>query len=175
MKAIFLDRDGTVNIGVPKYERVDSIDKVQLLPNAIEGLTLLASLDYKIFFVTNQAGFSEGLITWDDFHAINGKVLELIKSSGVEIQETLVCPHGENEVCECRKPKPKLLQDAAGKYNLELAQSWMIGDRLSDIQTGLNAGTKTILVRTGAINDAPLAKYVAQDLFDAARFIASSQ
>lgn len=66
MIAIFLDRDGTVNAGIPKYERVDSPDKVELLPNAIEGLRLLASLNYTFFFVTNQAGLAEGLISREE-------------------------------------------------------------------------------------------------------------
>jgi D-glycero-D-manno-heptose 1,7-bisphosphate phosphatase len=74
MKAVFLDRDGTINAGIPKYERVDSVDKVEILPNVIEALRLLASLDYKVFFVTNQAGLAEGLITQAQFDEINGKV-----------------------------------------------------------------------------------------------------
>ena len=75
MKAIFLDRDGTVNVGVPIYERVDSLDKVQLLPNTLEALKLLAKLDYGVFFITNQAGLAEGLITPEQFNEINNKVL----------------------------------------------------------------------------------------------------
>lgn len=174
MKAIFLDRDGTVNFGVPKYERVDSLDKVEILPNALEGLGLLATLDYMLFLVTNQAGFFEGLITWDDFNAINDKVVELVEPSGADIKETFVCSHGENENCECRKPKPKLLLDAAEKYGIDLSQSWMIGDRVTDVQTGINAGTKTILVQTGAITEAPEADFVAKDLLEAAQLIAKS-
>lgn len=174
-KAIFLDRDGTVNYGVPRYERVNSIDKVEILPQAIEGLARLASTDYKLFLVTNQAGLSEGLITWDDFHAINNKVLELITPSGVKIEETFVCPHGETETCECRKPKPKLLQDAAQKYDIDLSASWMIGDRSTDIMTGVNAGTKTVLVKTGAIDNDPHATFIANDLLEAAEYIIAKE
>jgi D-glycero-D-manno-heptose 1,7-bisphosphate phosphatase len=174
MRAIFLDRDGTVTYGIPKYERVDSVDKVELLPNTIEGLRLLSTLDFLKFFVTNQAGLAEELISWDEFNAINNEVLRKIEPSGVEITETYVCPHGEGSTCECRKPKPKLLQDAAVKYDIDLANSWMIGDRLTDVQTGINAGTKTILVQTGSIMDAPEATYVAADLLDAAKYIAAN-
>lgn len=149
MKAVFLDRDGTVNVGVPKYERVSSLDKVELLPNTLEALRKLAKLDYLTFFVTNQAGFSEGLITWDDFNAINAKVLGIIAPSGITITKTYVCSHGEDENCECRKPKQKLLLDAAKEYGINLSESWMIGDRPSDVMTGVNAGTRTILVKTG--------------------------
>lgn len=175
MRAIFLDRDGTVNVGIPKYERVDSLDKVELLSNTLSGLTKISHMDFLFFFVTNQAGLAEGLITVDDFNAINEKILSLISSSGVRIQQTYVCPHSENDNCDCRKPKPKLLLDAAEKYNIDLANSWMIGDRLGDIATGINAGTKTILVQTGTIKEAFAANFVAKDLLDAAEFIEQTE
>jgi histidinol-phosphate phosphatase family protein len=148
-KAVFLDRDGTVTVGVPTYERVDSLDKVELLPQTIAALKRLSELDYLVFFVTNQAGLAEGLISWDDFNAINNKALNLIEPSGIRVLKTYVCPHGEQDDCECRKPKPKLLLDAAKEYDIDLANSWMIGDRSSDVMTGVNAGTRTILVKTG--------------------------
>lgn len=168
MKAVFLDRDGTVNVGTPTYERVDSLDKVELLPNALEALTKLAALDYGVFFVTNQAGLAEGLITQEQFDEINDKILGLIAPSGIKIIKTYVCPHGESDVCECRKPKPKLLFDAAEEYGVDLANSWMIGDRSSDVMTGVNAGTKTILVKTGVPTvEAPEADFVAPTLLEA--------
>lgn len=172
MRAIFLDRDGTINAGVPKYERVDSIDKVELLNNSVKGLGLLATLDYINLFITNQAGLAEGLITQADFDAINDEVLRQIAPSGIQISETYICPHGEGSECDCRKPKPGLLLRAAAKYDIDLQNSWMIGDRLTDIQTGINAGTKTILVQTGAIMEAPEATFVAEDLLEAAQYIA---
>lgn len=172
MKAVFLDRDGTINVGVPKYERVDSINKVSLLPNTIEGLKLLANLDYIYFFISNQAGIAEGLISQDEFEAINSEVLRKIAPSGIQIKETYVCPHTEDGTCNCRKPKPGLLLQAAEKYNVDLSSSWMVGDRLTDIQTGINAGTRTILVQTGAAMDAPDATFVATDMLEAAKFIA---
>lgn len=173
MRAVFLDRDGTVNAGIPYHERVDSVDKVELLDKALEGLSILATLDYMNFFVTNQAGLAEGLITQADFDAINNEVLRQIESSGIGIKETYVCPHGERANCDCRKPKPKLLKDAAMRYNIDLKNSWMIGDRLTDIETGISAGTKTILVQTGTVLDAPQATYIAKNLLDAAHYIAS--
>ncbi len=172
MKAIFLDRDGTINAGVPRYERIDSVDKVELLSNSVKGLAILSTLDYMDFFVTNQAGLAEGLITQADFDAINNEVLRQIAPSGINIAETFICPHGEGSECDCRKPKPGLLLHAAAKYNIDLPNSWMIGDRLTDIQTGINAGTKTILVQTGAIMEAPQATFVAADLLEAAQYIA---
>lgn len=147
MRAVFLDRDGTVNVGTPTYERVDSPDKVELLPNTLKALELLSKLNYLVFFVTNQAGLAEGLITELHFDEINDKVINLIEPSGINIEKTFVCPHGEDSNCGCRKPKPGLLINAAREYEIDLGQSWMIGDRTSDVMTGVNAGTKTILVK----------------------------
>jgi D-glycero-D-manno-heptose 1,7-bisphosphate phosphatase len=149
MKAVFLDRDGTIGVGVPTYERVDSLDKVELLPHVVEALRRLAQLDYGIFIVTNQAGLAEGLITRAEFDQINDKLLKLIAPSGVKILKTYVCPHSEADGCECRKPKPKLLLDAAREFDVDLSDSWMIGDRPSDVMTGVTAGTHTILVLSG--------------------------
>lgn len=173
MKAVFLDRDGTVTVGIPKYERVDRLDKVELLPHTLEALRILTGLDFGVFLVTNQAGLAEGLMTKAEFNAINDKILELIAPSGIQIIRTYVCPHGMDDNCECRKPKPTLLFEAAREYDIDLAASYMVGDRATDVKTGINAGTRTILVRTGdpaAI--APQATYTAADLLDAVRYIA---
>ena len=176
MKAVFLDRDGTVNVGFPTYDRVDEIHKVELLPKTLEALHLLAEMDYKVFLVTNQAGLAEGIISESDFKKINQKVLELISPSDIRIIETYVCPHAVDSQCECRKPKPKLLKDAASKYGLELEKSWMIGDRISDVMTGVNAGTKTILVKTGDPDaSSPEANYTAPSLLEAVEFIRSGR
>jgi len=173
VRAIFLDRDGTVNVGVPRIERVDSVDKVELLPKVLEGLGLLAALDYQVFFVTNQAGLAEGLITIEDFDAINNRTLALIAPSHIKITETYVCPHGPGADCVCQKPKPGMLLDAAEKYRIDLKESWMVGDRLTDVQTGINAGTKTILVLSGEPVSSPEATYTATDLLDAAQYIST--
>jgi D-glycero-D-manno-heptose 1,7-bisphosphate phosphatase len=149
MRAVFLDRDGTIVVGTPVHERVDSVDKVRLLPGTLDGLKLLATLDYGVFLVTNQAGIAEGLIAKREFETINNKVLQLIAPSGIKIIKTYVCPHGERSNCDCRKPKPKMLLNAAKEYDIDLKNSWMIGDRPTDVQAGVNAGTQTILVRTG--------------------------
>lgn len=176
MKAVFLDRDGTINVGVPTYERVDSLDKVEILPNSLEALKLLSSLDYKVFFVTNQAGLAEGLISQADFDAINNKVLSLVEPSGITIAATYVCPHGESDDCACRKPKPQLLLDAAKEHNINLSKSWMIGDRSSDVMTGVNAGVRSILVMTGVPTvESDEAMYTAHTLLEAVKYIASNQ
>jgi histidinol-phosphate phosphatase family protein len=149
------------------------LDKVELLPNSNEALNRLAKLDYIVFFITNQAGLAEGLITREEFDEIDNRVKELITPSGIEIQKTYVCPHGEDNKCDCRKPKPKLLLDAAKEFDIDLGKSWMIGDRPSDVMTGVNAGTRTILVKTGVQTvEADEATYIAPSLLEAVQYIA---
>ncbi len=175
MKAVFLDRDGTINAGIPKYERVDSVEKVELLPQTLKALSLLANLDFGVFLITNQAGLAEGLITKAEFDGINNKVLELIAPSGIHIIKTYVCPHGEQDNCDCRKPRPKMLLDAAQEYDIDLKQSWMVGDRPSDVLTGINAGTKAILVMTGSPSaKSEEATFIAPTLLEAVQFISRS-
>jgi D-glycero-D-manno-heptose 1,7-bisphosphate phosphatase len=172
-KAVFLDRDGTVTVGTPTYERVDSLDKVELLPNTLDALRQLATMGYMVFFITNQAGISEGLIDMDEFNQINNRVLDLIQSSGITILKTYLCPHTEQDNCDCRKPKPKLLLDAAKEYDIDLTGSWMIGDRPSDVMTGVNAGTQTILVKTGVPTvESDQAAATVPSLLEAAQYIA---
>ena len=172
MKAVFLDRDGTVNLGTPPYERIDNLEKVELLPKTFKALSLLASLDYGVFLISNQPCIAEGFIALDEAEVINDKVLELIDPSGVRIIKSYTCPHGKDNTCECRKPKPKMLLDAAQEYDIDLTSSYMVGDRLTDILTGINAGTNTILVQTGSVMEAPEATFVAADLLEAVQYIA---
>lgn len=170
MKVILLDRDGTV-IRDPEDERVDKEEKIELFPDSIEALKLLAANDFSIILITNQAGISEGRINMEDFNRINGKVLELLSESGVKILKTFVCPHGQNDGCECRKPKPTMILEALEEFGIKPESVFMVGDRESDIMAGINAGTKTILVQTANV---PVvvdrATYTAPNLLDAVRY-----
>jgi D-glycero-D-manno-heptose 1,7-bisphosphate phosphatase len=149
MKAVFLDRDGTLVVDPPDL-RVDSIDKLQLLPTTLAALTKLANLKWGgVFIVSNQAGIGEGRITFDEFQAIEDAFMAMIAATGIEILKTYVCPHKPADNCVCRKPKPFMLNQAAEEFDIDLAQSYMIGDNESDIMAGVHAGTKTILVQTG--------------------------
>jgi histidinol-phosphate phosphatase family protein len=177
MRAVFLDRDGTTNVGTPVHERVDSVDKMRLFPDTLEALRLLSTLDFKVFLITNQSGIAEGLMTAEQAGVINQKLLELVKPSGVEIVQTYVCPHQESDHCACRKPLPKMLLDAARDHGIDdLAHSWMVGDRATDVETGVNAGTQTILVMSGRKDaQSDKANYVAANLLDAIRHIAEQE
>lgn len=173
MRAVFLDRDGTVIVDPPD-ERVDRLDKIQLFPDTVEALKLLASLDYGVILVTNQAGIAEGRINEAEFRVINQCVLDMLAPSGIKILKTYMCPHAPPDNCECRKPKPTMLLEAAEEFDIGLADSWMVGDRQSDILAGIAAGTKTVLVETANIPvSSAEATFTAPHLLDAIRYIVS--
>lgn len=171
IKAVFLDRDGTL-IVEPPHERLVLEKDEKIFPDAIEDLALLAENNIPIVIVTNQAGIAEGILTEENFNALNDDIIEMIKPSGVKYLKTYFCPHGRDDGCECRKPKPKMILDAAKEFDIDLASSYMIGDNLRDVEAGINAGTKTILVKTG-IHDvtAENATYTAKNLLEAVQYI----
>jgi D-glycero-D-manno-heptose 1,7-bisphosphate phosphatase len=173
MKAVFFDRDGTLIVDPPDL-RVDSVDEIELFPDTLRALSELAKLDYGVFLISNQAGIGEGRITRQEFETIENKVIELIKPSGINVLNTYVCPHVPSDNCVCRKPKPYMVLQAAEEFDIDLPQSYFIGDRESDIMAGVNAGTKTILVKTG--NEPVVSKeatYTATDLLEAIEYIAA--
>ena len=174
MKAVFLDRDGTMIVDPPDL-RVDSVNEIELFPDTLEALKLLSTLDYSVFIISNQVGIGEGRYTYAEFEVIEAEMMRQLEPSGIEITDTYVCPHLPEDNCECRKPKPKMILDASREYDIDLANSYMIGDRQSDIMAGVNAGTKTILVKTG--NEPVVsaeANYTADNLLAAIKYISIS-
>jgi histidinol-phosphate phosphatase family protein len=173
MNVILLDRDGTV-IRDPEDERVDSEEKLELFPDSIEALRYLAENDFSVIFITNQAGITEGRITAQDFERIQNKVLEMLSPSGIKVLKTYMCPHVPEDECECRKPEPKMILEALEEFSLKAENMYMVGDRESDIMAGINAGTKTILVKTANV---PVvveqATYTALNLLDAVKYAVS--
>lgn len=170
MRVILLDRDGTV-IKDPEDERVDSEEKIDLFPDSIEALRLLASQGFSVIFITNQAGIAEGRITVEDFNRIHEKVLTMLSPSGVHVLKTYMCPHGPKDECVCRKPKPTMILEAIKEFNLDPNDLYMVGDRESDVMAGIAAGTKTILVETANVPvTAEQATYTAPALLDAVRY-----
>jgi len=147
VKAVFLDRDGTLNFD-PGY--LSDHTQFELFDGAGQALRLLSDRDFHLFLVTNQSGIARGKITWPELTLIHQKLKELLGQHCVEIKEFLICPHLPEDKCACRKPSPKLILEAAHKYGLDMSQSIMIGDSLSDLLAGQNAGCgRVCLVRTG--------------------------
>jgi len=155
---------------------VGDVERVILIPGAKTALKRLRDAGYKLFIVTNQSGVGRGYFTRETVEHIHAHLDEQFGPAGVVFDRYYVCPHHPEDNCDCRKPKPKFLREAAAEYGLDLARCFMVGDRTSDIQAGLNAGTSAILVLTG-VGKETLAKneakpdYVARDISEAADWI----
>ena len=151
-KAIFLDRDGTINV---EKDYIYKSEDLIFEEGTIEALKTFKNLGYILIVVSNQSGIARGYFTEEDLNIFNNNMNRILKKNGVEITEFYCCPHhpdgiGEyKKVCECRKPNNKMIEDAIKKYNIDREKSYMIGDKTSDIGAGLKSNLKTVLVKTG--------------------------
>ena len=157
--AVFLDRDGTINI---EKSYVHHIDEWEWIVGSIEAIRTLNENGFLVIVVSNQAGIARGRYTEADVHLLHSQIVEVLEGKNASIDEFYFCPHhpdyGRQLQCVCRKPQPGLLIEASQKWTIDLTRSWMIGDKLIDVQAGKTAGVETVLVRTGYGNrDIPLA------------------
>lgn len=149
-KAVFLDKDGTLVEDVPY--NVDP-DLIRLEEGAYESLGLLRDAGYKLIVVTNQSGIARGLFEENDLQDVSSRLCELISPAGVNLTGFYYCPHHpQGKVdkyavdCYCRKPNPGMLYRAALEHDIDLAESWLVGDILHDIEAGNRAGCRTVLI-----------------------------
>ena len=185
--AIFLDRDGTIN---DEVGYLDSADKLRIIPAAFQAVRLINSSGMKAVVITNQAGIAKGLFTEEFVRAINEQIQSALLAQGALIDRFYFCPHHPTEgidpyrlICNCRKPEPGLLLQAAVDLNIDLARSYVIGDRLRDVETAHRAGAKGVLVMTGygqdlmqksgpdRANELNQPDYIAQDILEAVHWI----
>ncbi len=145
-KVIFLDRDGVINKKPPKADYVKSWKEFEFLPGAIEGLEILSRNSYDIYIITNQPGIARGMMAEKDLALIHKKMLEELDKKKIKIKGIYYCPHGWDEGCDCRKPKPGMFFQAARDNYLDLTKVVFIGDDERDAQVGETAGCKTILL-----------------------------
>lgn len=180
-RAIFLDRDGVVTQEPPYYAH--QIKDLRLINKCGLAIKKLNSIGFKVIIVTNQAGIAKGYYKEDQMHSFNNELISRLKKFGAMIDAIYFCPHHKNAVikelrieCNCRKPNIGLILKAQKMYNLDLNLSYFIGDKKSDIDAGLNAGCKTILVETGQgkqerFKNKILNHYHAKNLFEAVNLI----
>lgn len=156
-KCIFLDRDGTINVYKELLSRVEDLE---LEDYAAEGIRLINNSEYMCIVVTNQPVVARNLCTLEEVHEINDRLGYLLAKQGAYVDDIFLCPHHPDRgypeenpaykiVCDCRKPNIGMIVQAKEKYDIDLKNSYIIGDTTIDIQTGKNAGLKTILLRTG--------------------------
>jgi histidinol-phosphate phosphatase family protein len=153
-KAVFLDRDGVINQKPPEGDYVTRWEDFHILPGVAEGVALLNRAGFTVIVVTNQRCIAKGLMTVVELENMHQKMTELLAASGAIIDGAFYCPHEIELVCECRKPAPGMLLNAARLHAIDLSASWMIGDSDIDIQAGANAGCKTVrLIAGGEASD----------------------
>ena len=146
-RAVFLDRDGTINIE-KKY--LSKPEQLVLFPGAEAAMKRLQDAGYLLIIVTNQSGIGRGYYTEADMHKVHERLLEMFQPYGLKIEKIYYAPESPEDPSRGRKPSPAFLHDARDEFGIDLAQSYMIGDKLIDLQCGWNAGVKkSILVRTG--------------------------
>lgn len=174
-KAIFIDRDGTVN----KYVGfLRTTEEFELLPNVPEAIRKINMAGYLAIVITNQPVIARGEVTISELNEIHNKMETLLGEKGAYLDAIYYCPHhphkgfkGEiSELkidCECRKPKPGMIIQASKDYNIDITQSWMIGDGENDIRAGISAGTKTVLIGLDDFGQ----NYTSDSLFDAVNLI----
>ena len=179
-KAVFLDRDGTINEDV---NYLNHPDQIKLIFGSAEGIRLLNENGFTVVVITNQSGVARGIISEENLPLIKNRLSSLLEEKGAKIDGYYYCPHypdGKVEKysfkCDCRKPEPGMLKKAAEDLDIELKGSYVVGDKACDIKLGKNVGAVSIMVKTGygefeAENCEPYPDYTADNLFDAAQWI----
>jgi D-glycero-D-manno-heptose 1,7-bisphosphate phosphatase len=175
--AVFLDRDGTIN---EEMGYINHLSRLVLLPRAGAAIRRLNNRGLKVVVVTNQSGAARGYFPASLVQEVHERLKSLLAADGARLDAIYACLHSPDEGCDCRKPKPALIQQAARDLDLDLSRSYAVGDRYKDLETAANAGVKGILTLTGygrgeyehfgrdwKIKPA----YLAQDLLDAAEWI----
>lgn len=180
---VFLDRDGTINVEV---DFVRTPDQLQLIPGAAKAIRQLNEHGLTTCIISNQSGIARGLLSEDDLILIHDRLRQELAKEGARIDAIYYCPHHPTignapyvRVCECRKPGTAMLQWGEKEFNLNLARSFVVGDRLGDIGAGKAVGATTVLVRTGygeqavpdSVADGVNPDFVAADVVEAVRYI----
>ena len=178
-RAIFLDRDGTMNVSKGFISKADDLE---LIPGTIDAIKAINKSGALAIVITNQPVIARGECSFEELHNIHNKLKTLLGKKGAFVDDIFYCPHHpdkgfEGEVpelkfdCECRKPKTGMIEEAVKKYNIDLSKSYMVGDSTMDLETARNAGIKSVLVNTGfAGNDGKYDRSCdieADNLFDA--------
>src|SRR6185312_6787760 len=146
-KFIILDRDGVINYDSVEY--IKSPDEWHAIPGSLEAIAQLNRAGYYVMVVTNQSGIARRYYDIGMLDLIHEKMFAELAAVGGHIEEVFFCPHHPAENCRCRKPKPGLLYDIQKKYAVNLADVFLVGDKLSDVQAARTAGCKPLLVETG--------------------------
>jgi D-glycero-D-manno-heptose 1,7-bisphosphate phosphatase len=147
MNLIILDRDGTINEDSDDY--IKSPDEWIPLPGSIEAIGRLSRAGYQVVIATNQSGIARGYYDMDTLNRIHARMIDKVTEQGGKIDGIFICPHGPDDKCECRKPKPGLYVEIGKRLNSNLNGVFAVGDSVRDIVAARDAGASPVLVRTG--------------------------
>jgi D-glycero-D-manno-heptose 1,7-bisphosphate phosphatase len=186
-KAVFFDRDGTIN---EEVGYIKDLSNLRLIKNASSSIKKIRDKGFLAILITNQSGPARGYYNEEWVKTLNNRIQELLLSEGTELDKMYYCPHLPDGIvpeysieCDCRKPKIGLFLKAKEDFNIDLKSSYMIGDKATDVDAGHNAGTKSILLKTGYGKDVldgkyqfvPNADYIAEDINDAIDWILKTE
>lgn len=167
-QAVFLDRDNTLNYD-PGY--LADPAAVQLLPGVVKGLRMLQARGLALVLISNQAGVGRGYFSAATLATVHARLVVLLNAHDLQLAGAYYCLHAPWEACDCRKPAPGMLRRAAHELQLDLAQSFMVGDKPGDVEAGRRAGCATVLLGDSASVSSPFADAVCVDLVATARWI----
>ena len=142
-KIIFLDRDGVINYD---YGYVSKIDNFEFIEGVFEACKYFQKLNYEIIIVTNQSGIGRGYYNEKEFYTLTQWILDRFKEHEINILKVYFCPHSPEEKCRCRKPNIGMIENACKDFDIDLDNSWLIGDKITDIQTAINANIKNYIL-----------------------------
>ena len=143
-KTVFLDRDGVINV-LRMGEYITNWDDFEFLEGALDAIKMLANTELKIIIITNQSAINRGLITEENLKKLHSRMVHSIQNSGGRIDAIYYCPHRPDENCDCRKPKTGLFELATNDFEIDLSNSWFIGDFKSDEEVAKKVGLNFIL------------------------------
>lgn len=144
--AVFLDRDGTINVDTGY---LSNPDELTLIEGSSEAVKKLNGYGLKVIVVSNQSGAGRGYFTASDIASVNARLAELLEKDGARIDGAYYCPHRPDEDCPCRKPRPGMVLKAAVEHGVDPGVSYVVGDKASDVELARNTGAKSVLVMTG--------------------------
>ncbi len=147
MRLVILDRDGVINRDSAEF--VKSRDEWRPLPGSIEAIAALSKAGFTVAVASNQSGLARGLLDRNALRAMHRKLRRLVAAQGGRVDRIVVCPHGPDDGCSCRKPRPGLLHRLARHYDVTLYGVPAVGDSLRDLEAAASAGATPVLVRTG--------------------------
>ncbi|MFB4391187.1 MULTISPECIES: D-glycero-beta-D-manno-heptose 1,7-bisphosphate 7-phosphatase [unclassified Pseudomonas] len=147
MKLLILDRDGVINQDSDAY--IKSLEEWLPIPGSIEAIAQLSKAGWTVAVATNQSGIARGYYSLETLEAMHARLRALVAEQGGEVGHIVYCPHGPDDGCDCRKPKPGMLQAIAEHYQADLAGVWFVGDSKGDLEAALAVDAQPVLVKTG--------------------------